>query len=302
MKRPVLHLFLFALVGTLAPSLSSVRASSPAVDSVHSCVVFDHEQWRREHPLPASKLAAEQNTGEPRTIRMIYFLPNDRPFRREVVDLIKVRIRQAQRFFADQMESHGFGRLNLRIETDARGEPLVHPVVGHHPDNRYLDNTHVVYDEIDLTFDLGRNVYLVVVDNSIDAIGTGEGRRVAGTGGRRGKSGGNALVPGSLNFKTVAHELGHAFGLLHDFHDGSYIMSYGPGRSRLSACHAEFLAVHPYFDQSSPVEFEPKERLSCGTSRRGSRGPRWKDMHPEYRPSHFRPMAARSPPGTGMTG
>ncbi|MDE2997522.1 MAG: hypothetical protein OXU79_00415 [Gemmatimonadota bacterium] len=260
MKRPVLHLFLLVLVGTLAPTLSSIHASSPAA-SVHSCSVFDHEQWRREHPLPAAKVAADLNVGNPRTIRMIYFLPGDRPFRQEVFDLIKVRIRQAQSFFADQMESHGFGKLKLRVETDARGEPLVHRVDGQHPNSHYLVNTHVVYDEIDLTFDLRRNVYLVVIDNSIDAIGTGGGRRVAGTGGRRGKSGGNALVSGSLNFEIVAHELGHAFGMLHDFHDGSYMMSYGPGRSRLSACHAEFLAVHPYFDQNSPVEFEPKDRL-----------------------------------------
>ena len=42
-----------------------------------------------------------------RTVRMIYFLPNDRPFRQEVVDSMKVRIRQVQSFFVAQMEAHG---------------------------------------------------------------------------------------------------------------------------------------------------------------------------------------------------
>ena len=51
----------------------------------------------------------------------------------------------------------------------------------------------------------------------------------------------------------VAHELGHAFGLYHDFRDESYIMSYGAQRARLSACHAEFLAVHTYFNPNSPI-------------------------------------------------
>ena len=250
-----LHVFL----GFLLFSMPLAHASP--VDSVHVCAVFDYEQWRREHPLPVAKVAAELNVGEPRTVRMIYFLPNDRPFRQEVIDSIRVRIRQVQSFFVDQMESNGYGRLNLRIESDARGEPLIHRVNGQYADSHYLDNTHVVYDEIDTAFDFERNIYVVVVDNSINAIGIGGGRRAGGTGGRRGKSGGNALVPGSLNFEVVAHELGHAWGLSHDFHEAAYIMSYGPGRSRLSACHAEYLAVHPYFNPNSAFEFEHKDQL-----------------------------------------
>ena len=256
--KPMMHVVIWAVL--LSP-LAVANASSLPADSIHVCAVFDHEQWRRERPLPAAKVASDLNVGEPRTVRMIYFLPNDRPFRQEVIDLIRVRIRQVQSFFVDQMASNGYGRLNLRIETDARGEPLIHRVNGQYADSHYLDNTHVVYDEIDLAFDFERNVYVVVVDNSIDAIGLGGGRRAGGTGGRRGKSGGNALVPGNLNFEVVAHELGHAWGLSHDFHDGSYIMSYGPGRRRLSACHAEYLAVHPYFNANSSFEFEHKDQL-----------------------------------------
>ena len=52
----------------------------------------------------------------------------------------------------------------------------------------------------------------------------------------------------------MAHELGHAFGLWHDFNDPRYIMSYGPGQNRLSACHAEYLSVHPYFNSDIPIE------------------------------------------------
>ena len=52
----------------------------------------------------------------------------------------------------------------------------------------------------------------------------------------------------------MAHELGHAFGLQHDFNDSTYIMSYGPGRNRLSPCHAEYLSVHPYFNLDTPIQ------------------------------------------------
>ena len=69
---------------------------------------------------------------------MIYFLPNDRPFRQEVVDAMKVKIREVQTFYADQMAAHGYGRKTFRYETDAQGEPLVHRVDGRRADYHYL--------------------------------------------------------------------------------------------------------------------------------------------------------------------
>ena len=258
----VLSACIFALL-----CLSSVGYASqpPAENNVHFCLPLNLEDMRaRDSIYAATKHALNLNVGAPRTVRMIYFLPNDRPFRQEVVDSMKVTIHQIQTFYAEQMQAHGHGRKTFRFETDARGEPLIHRVDGQHPDSHYLDNTSAtVLEEVEQVFDLSANIYLIVIDNSINAIGTGGGRRAGGTGYNRGKNGGHGLVPGGFSFHIAAHELGHGFGLKHDFNDDAYIMSYGGDqRHSLSACHAEFLAVHPYFNPDVSIEGESESGFS----------------------------------------
>ena len=251
---------------------SASYASPPPSHEGHVCKVLDYEEIRaRNSRSTATKQALNLNIGEPRTVRMIYFLPNDRPFRQEVVDSMKVAIRQIQTFFADQMEAHGYGRKTFRFETDAQGVPLIHHVDGQHPNSYYLgpDGFGNVWDELGETFDV-KNIFWVNISAN-RAVGS-----------RFTKNSGLALFPDieglqhdNTRFKwdTEAHELGHAFGLRHDFRDSAYLMSYGPGQDRLSACHAEFLSVHPYFNPDIPIEeISPPtiELISPPTYPRGS--------------------------------
>ena len=187
------------------------------------------------------------NVGEPRTVRMIYFLPNDRPYRPDIVQKMKDEIPVIQTFYAEQMGAHGYGNKTFRIETDSQGEPMVHRVDGQYPDRHYeghnrLNNSGVI-DEIKQMFDLTVNIYFIIIDNSAGHL--------RGGGSRQGKNGGFALLTSSY-FWAMAHELGHGFGLHHDFRDDAYIMSYGWGAQgtsgKLSPCHAEYLSVHPYFN------------------------------------------------------
>lgn len=247
MIRPRVHklTMLYSLGLCVAVLLSQpvvIFASPAQADSVHFCGVFDYEQWLRDNPPPAGKRAADLNVGQPRTVRMIYFLPNDRPFRQEVVDSMKTMIRRIQSFYLEQMQAHGHGDMTFRFETDAQNDPVVHHVDGQHPES-YYQNPLYSRDDLQM-FNFQENIYFIFVDVSWDA----------GIATRYNKKGGQAFVSGSMVFIIVAHEFGHAFGLPHDFRDDAYIMSYGWPTDRLSACSAEFLSVHPYFNPDIPIE------------------------------------------------
>ena len=195
-------------------------------------------------PTKTAGLPHPLNVGEPRAVRLLYFLPNNRQFRAEVVQKMKEKIQQIQTFYAQQMQAHGYGNNTFRFESNDQGMPIVHRVDGERADNDYLPGDQKIVEEIEQLFDIRKNIYWIVLDTST----TGLGGQIQGIGRRVGKNGGYALVPDSFHWTEAAHELGHAFGLLHDFKEDDYLMSYGKGRDRLSACAAAFLAAHLYFN------------------------------------------------------
>ena len=191
-------------------------------------------------------------------VRLIYFLPKDRRAQQGVDTQLDTLIKDTQQFYADQMKLSGFGRKTFTFESDVNGRAVVHHVTGKFNDWYYRSDTlDKVMEEINEQFDRARHLYLIAINIGSELIDT----QACGRGGFEWSGGGKAIIPASgscFNLGVTAHELGHAFGLEHDFRDDTYLMSYG-GRSRhrLSPCAAEWLDASRFFNTSDIAYNEP---------------------------------------------
>ena len=202
-----------------------------------------------------------QDAAPDMSVRQIYFHPRDRQPPEDINILLDKLVSEVQTFYADEMERHGFGRKTFRLETDALGEQVRYSVKGKFTTAHYeRDMINMAREEIKERFDMSQHFVSLVFIEGADLSG----------GIPRGQVGGNAWANsfwgaanitlldfnakyGSLYlraFNVIAHELGHAFGLSHDFRDDRYMMSYGPKEltNQLSYCAAEWLNVHRYFN------------------------------------------------------
>ena len=208
-------------------------------------------------------------------VRVIYFLPNDRQPKPDIDKMLDTQVKEAQRFFADQLEVHGFERKTFRIETDDVGNAIVHHVNGRH-DDAYYQNPSVggsqsAANEIAEQFDMSKNIYYIALDSSsifLDGggiTGWAYGNSVSGV----------AFVTAFEKVPTI-HELGHAFGLQHDYRSDfkakrAYTSDFH-GFMTTTFCAAEWLDAHRYFNalqthvnNNTEIQFHPPELIESPT-------------------------------------
>ena len=212
---------------------------------------------------------AQGSASSERMVRVVYFLPSDRRPQPDINTKLDTLVKDVQQFYANEMERHGFGRKTFRVETDRNGKALVHHVRGRFNDAHYQKQTdRKVREETKERFDRSKNIYLFAIDVSTELIDIDEGSGFCGRGGG-GTGGGHGILPASghcFNVPLTAHELGHAFGLQHDFHNDAYVMSYGRYRNELSLCHAEWLNGHRYFDLRQTPTSNTKTEIKMTSS------------------------------------
>ena len=197
----------------------------------------------------------------PDTVRLIYFLPSDRNAQSDINSKIETWIQGVQKFYADMMEGHGYGKKTFTFETDENGKPVVHHITGEFTDAYYNNNDKwKVWDEIkDAGFDRRKNIYVAFMDFSeiLDGLH-------CGTGGNHDHGGivnliaSEECLDGDYGLWLAAHEFGHAFGLQHDYRDNPDLrIGEADDPMISSACAAEWLNAHRYFNNGLPFFNQP---------------------------------------------
>ncbi len=204
-----------------------------------------------------------------RLVQLVYLIPNDRKPQPNIDVKLDKLIKETQQFYADEMERHGHSRKSFRFEADENGNAIVHHVNGRFDDAYYqIMPIGKIDAELQDQFDHYYNgIYLICVEISSDTFDDGA---ACGYGGST-AFGGHAYIPASGNCfedsTLTVHELGHAFGLEHDFRNQSNIMSYGWIRNELSDCATLRLNVHPFFNPDKVINRNYDTRIKLLSSK-----------------------------------
>ena len=202
------------------------------------------------------QLALASQAAQPE-VGVIYFRPSDREAPSDIDSKIDTLVKAAQTAYGDEMNTDGYGTKTFTFEKNDDDTVKVNHVTGTHDDAHYLTaNGWDIWAEITAAgFDQSQNIYIAFLDFSSGTVaggwcGTGGDYLDGGLGGVVNMAIASGCFDGAHGTAILVHELGHAFGLRHDYrnHPDYNIDLVTDDPMVTSACATKWLDGHPYFN------------------------------------------------------
>ena len=194
---------------------------------------------------------------DPFTVRVIYFQPADVDAP-AMPDKIRGTMEDVQELYATELDRHGFGRKTFRMERDAQGKVVVHWVNGKQNVVHYAgDTVNTVLTDLPRQFKQKHYVYLIIMAG-MPSVQNGKSAGIAATSFDGDVGWAYIAANAGENIQDIIeHELGHTFGLIHNFkQDGqSYIM--GPGNDVFAEHEARWLSKSHFLNEHHIINPAP---------------------------------------------
>ena len=199
-------------------------------------------------------------------ISVIYFRPSDRTAPSDIDSDIDTLVKAAQTAYADMMDDAGYGEKTFKFEKNDDDTVKVTHVTGDHDNDHYdaVTNKWNIWDEIkeETGYDPSTNIYIAFMDFESERFngycGTGGHWLDGGLGGVVNMAIASGCIDGDHGTAILVHELGHSFGLSHDYRDypdfNIDLETEDPMVE--SDCATKWLSAHPYFNDYTTMPTE----------------------------------------------
>lgn len=237
--------------------------------------------WDISHFLPSSR-----QSNVPNVVVPIYFLPTDLLPRTDIPKKIDKILKEAQTFFADEMEQHGYGRKSFEYEKNSDGSAKVYLFEGKTADEYYRKSTNSrVLKEIKQHFETYNKFFFIVVNKNNEkkpdtTFTAADIERLSAKIKYHSaklkrlsiqlqnivfrEQDGEIILHNSLDKYSkddIISKFARAFGLNRDYRSPSYLMSYSDESKHLSKSSAAWLNKcrffnfeTTYFDDKTKIE------------------------------------------------
>ena len=199
------------------------------------------------------QLALASQAAQPK-IGVIYFVPSDRTAQTDIDSKIDTLVKAAQTWYTNKISK------TFAFETNSDSTVKVNHITGEETNAYYLTaNLWTVWwgQITNAGFDPSTNIYITFWDLSSGDVqgycGTGGDYLDGGLGGVVNMAVDSDCFDGNHGTAILVHELGHAFGLRHDYrnHPDYNINLVSNDPMVTSTCATTWLGSHPYFNNYS---------------------------------------------------